>query len=69
MRLLHTADWHLGQTLHGQSRAYEHQRFLNWLLDQIEDTGAEALIIAGDIFEVDSPSSEAQAQNYGLLQK
>ena len=28
MRLIHTSDWHLGQTLHGQDRDYEHAQFL-----------------------------------------
>jgi exonuclease SbcD len=35
MRLLHTSDWHLGQTLHNYDRTYEHQCFLDWLLDTI----------------------------------
>ncbi len=34
MRLIHTSDWHLGQTLHGQDRDHEHARFLDWLLRQ-----------------------------------
>lgn len=29
MRLIHTSDWHLGQTLHGQDRDHEHARFLD----------------------------------------
>ncbi len=36
MRLLHTSDWHLGQTLHTFDRGYEHQHFLDWLLDTVE---------------------------------
>lgn len=67
MKLIHTADWHLGQSLHDHSRAFEHDRFLAWLLDQIEATHADALIVAGDIFDVVSPSSEAQEQYYGFL--
>jgi len=67
VRLLHTADWHLGQTLHGQSRLYEHQRFLDWLLVQLEAQAVDALVVAGDVFDVASPSSEAQAQYYGFL--
>ena len=34
-RLLHTADWHLGQTLHGIPRDAEHACFLDWLIDRI----------------------------------
>lgn len=67
MRLIHTADWHLGQTLHGHPRIYEHQRFLDWLLDLLESERADALIVAGDVFDVASPSSEAQAQYYRFL--
>ena len=67
MRLLHTADWHLGQTLHGQSRLFEHRRFLDWLLVQLEAHAVDALIVAGDVFDVASPSSEAQAQYYRFL--
>ncbi len=67
MKLLHTADWHLGQTLHGVSRRYEHQRFLEWLLGAIESERADALIIAGDVFDVASPSSDAQQSYYDFL--
>ena len=66
-RLLHTADWHLGQSLHGVSRAYEHRRFLDWLLQQIERHAVDGLVVAGDIFDVASPSAAAQAQYFGFL--
>lgn len=64
---LHTADWHLGQTLHGVSRAYEHDRFLAWLLDRVEEHRADALVVAGDVFDVASPSADAQARYFGFL--
>lgn len=67
MRLLHTGDWHLGQTLHGVSRAYEHQRFLSWLLDQLDQHKVDAFLLAGDIFDAASPGAEAQAQYFGFL--
>lgn len=54
-RLLHTADWHLGQTLHGLTRDYEHSRFLDWLLDRIGEHAVDALIIAGDLFDGQNP--------------
>ena len=52
MKLLHTADWHLGQTFHGQERHAEHQAFLDWLLATLEERHSDALLIAGDIFDV-----------------
>ncbi len=69
MRLLHTSDWHLGQTLHNYERTYEHQRFLDWLLDTIVAEQADALLIAGDIFDTANPSAGAQKQLYRFLQQ
>jgi exonuclease SbcD len=69
MRLLHTSDWHLGQTLHNFDRTYEHQRFLDWLLDTIEAEQADALLIAGDIFDNSNPSAASQRQLYRFLQQ
>lgn len=67
MRLLHTSDWHLGQTLHNFDRSYEHQRFLDWLSDTVEAEQADALLIAGDIFDNANPSAAAQRQLYRFL--
>ena len=69
MRLLHTSDWHLGQTLHNYERTYEHQCFLDWLLDTIVSEEADALLIAGDIFDTANPSASAQKQLYRFLQQ
>jgi len=69
MRLLHTSDWHLGQTLHNYERTYEHQCFLDWLLDSIVAEQADALLIAGDIFDTANPSAGAQKQLYRFLQQ
>jgi DNA repair protein SbcD/Mre11 len=69
MRLLHTSDWHLGQTLHGFERSHEHQCFLDWLLDVITAEQAEGLLICGDIFDNSNPSAAAQKQLYRFLQQ
>jgi exonuclease SbcD len=67
MRLLHTSDWHLGQSLHNFERHYEHQRFLDWLLDAIVAEQADALLIAGDIYDNANPSAASQKQLYRFL--
>ena len=67
MRLLHTSDWHLGQTLHQYERGYEHQRFLDWLLGTLERETIDALLIAGDVFDNANPSAAAQTQLYRFL--
>jgi exonuclease SbcD len=69
LRLFHTADWHLGHHLHGVSRQLEHQQFLDWLLDEMHNKQADALIVAGDIFDSANPSSAAQSQLYDFLVK
>ena len=60
MRIIHTADWHLGQFFYTKSRAAEHQAFLDWLLQQVEAQQADAIIVAGDIFDTGSPPSYAR---------
>jgi exonuclease SbcD len=69
MRLLHTSDWHLGQSLHNFERHYEHQRFLDWLLDAIVAEQADALLIAGDIYDNANPSAASQKQLYRFLRQ
>jgi exonuclease SbcD len=60
MRIIHTSDWHLGQNFYTKSRAAEHQAFLDWLLAQAEHHQADAIIVAGDIFDTGSPPSYAR---------
>lgn len=67
MRILHTADWHIGHRLHDNDRHDEHQIFLDWLLVTIEEHKVDLLIVAGDIFDNGYPSHEAQSQYYQFL--
>jgi DNA repair protein SbcD/Mre11 len=67
VRLVHTADWHLGQTLGGFSRDAEHGRFLAWLLDRLEEERADALLLCGDVFDQGNPPAHALARYYELL--
>lgn len=67
MKLIHTADWHLGQSFHGQERFEEHRLFLDWLLTTLEERRADALLVAGDIFDVVNPSLRAQELLYDFI--
>ena len=67
VHFLHTSDWHLGQFFYNHSRQYEHEQFLSWLLEQIQQKQPHALLIAGDIFDVINPASSAQKQLYQFL--
>lgn len=66
--LLHTSDWHLGQTFYGHDREVEHQHFLDWLLNEIKINSADVLLVAGDVFDVANPSASAQRMFYKFLQ-
>ncbi|MCL6326267.1 exonuclease subunit SbcD [Pectobacterium polaris] len=67
MRIIHTADWHLGQYFYTKSRAAEHQAFLNWLIVQVEQHQVDAIIVAGDIFDNGSPPSYAREMYYSFV--
>ena len=64
MKFIHTADWHLGNMMHDIDRTRETEEFLKWLEQKIETVGAQALVIAGDIFDVVNPSNVAKKQYY-----
>jgi exonuclease SbcD len=67
MRILHTSDWHLGRTLYGRRRYEEFEAFLDWMAENIEQRGVEALLIAGDVFDTTTPSNRAQELYYRFL--
>ena len=67
MKLLHTADWHLGHTFYGYDRQEEHQHFLNWLLQTVSEQQPDALLLSGDIFDSPFPSAKAEQIFYDFL--
>jgi exonuclease SbcD len=67
MRILHTADWHIGQTLNGWNRDHEHRAFLNTLCDVIKAERVDVLLVAGDVFDGINPSGEAQRLLYTAI--
>ena len=67
--ILHTADWHLGQTFFGFDRVAEHIHFLKWLKSKLVLEDIDVLLISGDIFDVSNPSAQAQRQFYKFIQE
>ncbi|MCW3782900.1 exonuclease SbcCD subunit D [Defluviimonas salinarum] len=67
MRILHTADWHLGHSLNGWPRDAEHRAWLGRLAELIGEEEIDVLIVAGDIFDGINPSGEAQRLLYEAL--
>lgn len=67
MKLIHTSDWHLGQTLHQYSRDDEHKYFFNQLKDIILEEEPDVLIVSGDIFHSATPTVVSQRLYYHTL--
>ena len=67
MKIIHTADWHIGQRLHERSRLGEHEQFLDWLLETIQKRKVDLLLVSGDIFDTSLPSAEATNLYYRFL--
>ena len=60
MKILHTSDWHLGQTFYNYSREEEHRAFCAQLCDIAASEKPDAIVVAGDIFDVSLPPIGAQ---------
>lgn len=67
MRFIHTADWHLGNSMHDIDRQEETKQFLAWLKDRIVRFGAQCLVISGDIFDTAVPPLEARRMYFQFL--
>ena len=69
MRLLHTADWHIGQYFFGYDRKEEHKFFFEWLKKTIREYNADALLVSGDVFDSPNPSAESQKIYFRFLRE
>lgn len=67
MKIIHTADWHLGNTFHGHSREEEHRHFLGWLLETLKTECPDVLLVTGDVFDTANPSASAENMFYDFL--
>ena len=67
MKVLHTADWHLGVSLNAEKRFDEYDALLDHICSIIREENIEALIIAGDVFDSHMPSNRAAEQYYRFL--
>lgn len=69
LKIIHTADWHLGQTFFGYDREAEHDAFLVWLADTLAVRQTDVLLIAGDVFDVANPAASAQRRFFRFLKE
>lgn len=67
MRILHTADWHLGRSLEGRSRLPEQEQFIEELVEIVRDQRIDAVLIAGDVYDSVNPPAAAEELFYDAL--
>jgi exonuclease SbcD len=67
MKIIHTSDWHIGQTLYQYSRDEEYKYFFNQLKNILLEERPDALIVSGDIFHASTPSVMSQRLYYHTL--
>ena len=60
MKLIHTSDWHLGQNFFGFDRREDHANMVEQLIGLVMEEQPDALIIAGDIYDVAAPNTSVQ---------
>lgn len=59
MKFLHISDLHLGRHLGAFSLIEEQRAMLDWVYDTLCETGADVLLIAGDVYDRAVPGPEA----------
>ena len=60
MRILHTADWHIGKKTDDLSRMDEIKDVLNQIVTVAREKKVDMVIVAGDIYDTFVPSAEAE---------
>lgn len=69
MKILHTADWHLGKTLEGASRIEEQEKFIEDFIHTVEEKNIDMVIISGDIYDNSNPPARAERLFYKALRE
>jgi exonuclease SbcD len=69
MRILHTADWHLGARLIERDRLAEHAAFVDWLIETLSSEKIDALLLSGDVFDAANPPQDAVALYFDFLKR
>lgn len=59
MKILHTADWHLGKLIHGVYMTDDQRYVFQQLYSYIEEEKPDVVIVAGDLYDRAIPPTEA----------
>lgn len=69
MKILHTADWHLGKKLENHTRLPEQIEVLNEICEIADREAADVVIVAGDLYDTFNPTNEAITLFYKTLKR
>ncbi|MEA1850363.1 exonuclease SbcCD subunit D [Chryseobacterium sp. MHB01] len=69
MKILHTADWHLGKRLDRFSRLEEQVLVMEELIQTADEKNIDLVLIAGDLFDNFNPGIEAVELFYKTLKR
>jgi len=69
MKILHTADWHIGKKLHKHDSSKDFELFINWLVELVKNQMVDVILVSGDIFDLANPSNESRSAYYKALLK
>ncbi|MCG9730229.1 exonuclease SbcCD subunit D [Shewanella sp. Isolate13] len=61
MKFIHTSDWHIGRQLHNQSLLDDQRFVLNQIIELATEHSADAVVVAGDIYDRSVPPANAVA--------
>jgi exonuclease SbcD len=69
IKILHTADWHLGKRLERFSRIEEQILVMNEIVEIADEQNVDLVLIAGDLFDNFNPATDAVELFYKTLKR
>ena len=69
MRIVHTADWHVGRFWKSITRLDEMANVLDHLAGYLEREKVDLLLVAGDVFDASNPGADAEALVFGFFRR
>lgn len=67
MKILHTADWHVGRTIRNRPRDDEHRAVLAEITQIAAEESVDLVVVAGDVFDHVAPSPQSEEIVYRAL--
>ncbi len=69
MKILHTADWHIGQLFYEYDRSWEHQQFFEWLITTLQEKAVDIFASSENVFDQSNPFAASVRPFYSFLNR